>query len=47
MSALEGKWMPAAPGSGGRGDLPIPGGVYIWDLKSQKMKVERELCLCV
>ena len=29
-----------------RGDLPIPGGVYIWDLKSLKMKVENCSYLC-
>lgn len=43
MTALEGKGTPGGGGDGGgrgtRGDLPIPGGVYIWDLKSQKMKV--------
>ena len=49
MAALDSKGgIPGGAGGGGgdsfggrgtRGDLPIPGGVYIWDLKSQKMKV--------
>ena len=44
MTALEGKGGVGGGGGGGvgrgtRGDLPIPGGVYIWDLKTQKLKV--------
>ena len=57
MMALEGKGLSRGMVGDGRGsDLPIPGGVYIWDLKSQKMKVENyyslveefhEVCVCV
>ena len=34
-------------GRGTRGDLPVPGGVYIWDLKSQKMKVKHTVYIHV
>ncbi|CAI7993378.1 WD repeat-containing protein 91 [Geodia barretti] len=38
MTAMEVKGSSGGPGTVRRGDLPIPGGVYVWDLKSQKMK---------